>query len=111
MLIELMRLSGGGGAELARRWVAALLSVPAQERRQLVEEVERRITEVYGDSNAETDPKKAHAKDPSLLHLVETPIQKPGYIQQVIRSYEALDRKTSKKKKRKSTKKKRTSSG
>jgi len=35
--------------ELARRWVAALMRVPAAERGALVESIERRVDEVYGE--------------------------------------------------------------
>jgi hypothetical protein len=35
------------GARLARRWVAALLPVPASERESVVSAVERRIIDEY----------------------------------------------------------------
>lgn len=46
LLAELLR---PGGADLARRWVAALLVVPPEEREALVGEVERRVGQAYGD--------------------------------------------------------------
>lgn len=45
MLIELLRPTG---PELARRWVAALLLVPEDERADVVDSVEKRIVETYG---------------------------------------------------------------
>ena len=45
LLIGLLRPMG---AELARRWVAALMMVPAEERLDVVGAVEERITRVYG---------------------------------------------------------------
>jgi len=35
------------GADLARRWLAVLMTVPADERERVVEAVERRIAEEY----------------------------------------------------------------
>jgi hypothetical protein len=45
MLTELLRPLG---AELGRRWLAALLLVPEGEREELVEELERQIVREYG---------------------------------------------------------------
>lgn len=44
MLIELLRPAGPA---LARRWVAALLLVPDNERESVVSAVERRIVDEY----------------------------------------------------------------
>lgn len=44
MLVELLRPAG---AELGRRWLAALLLVPAGEREAVVAAVERRIVEEF----------------------------------------------------------------
>lgn len=94
MLIELMRLAGGGGTELARRWVAALLSVPAEDRRALVEEVEARISEVYAlpDSHLGRDDEAS-----PMLHVASEPVQRAGYVEQVIRSYAKAKEPTKKK--------------
>ncbi len=46
LLIELMRPAG---AELARRWLAALMIVPPDEREDVVGAIEARIVETYGD--------------------------------------------------------------
>ncbi|MEM1331090.1 MAG: hypothetical protein AAGG07_11060 [Planctomycetota bacterium] len=47
LLVDLLKPTG---AELGRRWLAALLSVPEGERAALVEAVEARILEEYGES-------------------------------------------------------------
>ncbi len=44
-MIELLKPLG---PEQARRWVALLVLVPADERAALIESVEKRIAEVYG---------------------------------------------------------------
>jgi hypothetical protein len=44
MIVELMR---AGGPDLVRRWIATLLSVPADEREAVVESIEARIAELY----------------------------------------------------------------
>jgi len=46
LMVELLRPMT---PELARRWVAALMRVPAAERGALVESIERRVDEVYGE--------------------------------------------------------------
>ncbi len=45
MLIELLKPAG---PERARRWVAALMLVPEDERDGVVDSVEARIVETYG---------------------------------------------------------------
>lgn len=45
MLIELLKPTG---PELARRWVAALLVAPEEDRAAIVEAVEARIYREYG---------------------------------------------------------------
>ncbi len=47
MLIELLRPMG---PQLARRWLAALLLVPEDERESLVEAIEEQIVREYSDS-------------------------------------------------------------
>lgn len=51
MIVELLR---PGGTDLARRWLAALLVVPADEREGVVEAIETRVVEQYA-SNPEND--------------------------------------------------------
>lgn len=66
------------GADLARRWLAALLVAPPEERPAIVEAIERRIVEVYANSTSTPD---------RMLHVAEPPVQREGYVEQVIRSY------------------------
>lgn len=42
-----LRVSGGEGAKLLRRSVAALMAAPPAERRGIVEAIEQRIVELY----------------------------------------------------------------
>lgn len=44
MLVELLRPAG---PDLARRWLAALLVVPREDREAVVEAVERRVAAIY----------------------------------------------------------------
>tara|TARA_Y100001933_G_scaffold72643_1_gene74188 strand:+ start:951 stop:1109 length:159 start_codon:yes stop_codon:yes gene_type:complete len=46
MLIEMMRPTG---PELARRWLAALMLVPRDQREAVVASVEQRVVEEFGD--------------------------------------------------------------
>lgn len=68
MLVELLKPAG---LELGRRWLSALLLVPPDQREQLVEEVERRITKNFGDRSpqasspvVETKTKRSPSKRP-----------------------------------------------
>lgn len=89
MLIELLRLSGGEGAELARRWVVALFAAPASDRRSIVEAVERRIIELYPPrSPKDSEAGVAEEADAGLLHIQEAPVSKDGYSEVVVRSFE-----------------------
>lgn len=53
MLIELLR---DGGAELGRRWLAALMLVPPDERAAVVEAIERRIVDEYAGPGGDGGP-------------------------------------------------------
>ncbi len=50
MIVELMRPAG---ADLARRWLAALLLAPEDEREDVVASVEARMSELYAHPPAE----------------------------------------------------------
>lgn len=93
MLVELLRLSGGQGAELARRWLAALMLAPATEREAIVQAVEARMTELYDAAQPAVDDGAtgdAPGEDEGpLLHISTEPVQRPGYIERMVRSYEA----------------------
>lgn len=47
LVLELIR---PGGAELTRRWIAALMIVPAEDREETVRAVEERVEAIYGAS-------------------------------------------------------------
>ena len=76
-LIELLRASG---PELGRRWLAALLVIPEAERPGVVRAVERRVAEEFGRRGAQ-------GEDETLLDVAEPPVQRDGYVEQVIRTY------------------------
>lgn len=53
LLIELLRPAG---AELARRWVSALLLVPDEDREAVVQRVEASIVRTYTSDTGLTEP-------------------------------------------------------
>lgn len=55
LLLELLRPAG---AELARRWLAALLMAPREEREAIVQAIELRMLETY-QNDAEDDDRPA----------------------------------------------------
>jgi hypothetical protein len=77
MLIELLRPCG---AELSRRWLAALSQVPAKERKSLVAEVERRVVRAYGRRDDQADAKE--------ILIISPPIQRDGYVEEIHTIYE-----------------------
>lgn len=60
MLIELLRPAG---PEIARRWLAALLIVPEEDREAVVQAIEARIIEVY-EADQPTPAPEATAATP-----------------------------------------------
>lgn len=74
-------MCGPDGADLVRRWVAALLLVPEAEREGVVAAIERRVTEAYVTGASSTD------SGDHRLHLVTPPTQREGYIEHVERSF------------------------
>lgn len=72
MLVELLQPAG---PDLARRWLAALLTVDRAEREALVAEVERRVAERCG----------APAPEITVVH---PPAQREGYVEEVTVTYE-----------------------
>jgi len=74
------------GAELSRRWLAALLMVPIDERERVVEAVEKQIVESYEPTS--DDPEgAADVVGETLYHVRDEPVQKEGYTEQEIRTY------------------------
>lgn len=78
MLIELIRPAT---PDLARRWTAALLMAPEEEREAIVEAVERRMTELYHGVVSEDD-------EPAWLHVSGPEVERDGYTERVERTYE-----------------------
>lgn len=79
MLVDLLAVSGGEGAELLRRWVAALMSAPAGERLAIVEAIERRITELY-ESDVTADLE-------TLVHIESDASAGDGFTETVVKSF------------------------
>ncbi len=77
MLIELLQPTG---PDLARRWLAALLLVPRDERQSVVESVEQRIASMFdqGAPTATTDDE---------IDIVFPPVQRTGYVEQTHKTY------------------------
>lgn len=69
LLVELLR---PGGADLARRWVAALMLVPPEDRLGVVESIESRIVETYGRPSDRE------------IEVVHPPVQRDGHVEQVV---------------------------
>ncbi len=64
--------------ELARRWLAALLAVPADEREAVVEAVETQIVSTYGGQAAPEERE---------IRVVSAPEQREGYVETVERTF------------------------
>lgn len=104
-IVELLRPAS---PDLARRWLAALLLVPAGERLGLVEAVERSIVAEYGgalragdgpassptgERTADTatpldDKVDNKVGEPRTLRVARPPVQRDGYVEQVFTEYE-----------------------
>jgi len=82
-LVELLK---PGGADLARRWVAALFLAPEQERERIVEAVEARIVELYALDEPASQGASTGAEE-QTVDLVEPPVEKEGHVEQVIHTY------------------------
>lgn len=81
MLVELLQPAT---PELARRWLAALLLVPAEERESVVRAVELRIASMYGGT-----PEAAPGT--TSFDVVHPPTQREGFVEQVITTYAATN--------------------
>jgi hypothetical protein len=98
MLTELLRPAG---AELARRWVAALLLVPADEREDVVNAVEQQIVKSYLPGDALGIKPKAARISPRQVHVVSPAVQRDGYHEHIERTFEIVDEQPELKKKTK----------
>lgn len=77
MIVQALR---PGTAELARRWLAALLVVPEAEREGVVSAVERRIVSTFGSKGAAPSDDDRPARE---FRVVSPPRQREGYIEQI----------------------------
>lgn len=84
MLVELLRPAT---PELARRWLAALLAVPENERAGVVDAVERQIIATYERLNAESDRSGG-------IDVVHPPVARESYVEQVVVTYAAAPEST-----------------
>lgn len=79
LLVELLQPAG---PELARRWLAALMLVPRDERESVIAAIESRLVHVYGQPS----PAPVEAPEgPALatpLTLIDEPVQRDGYVEQ-----------------------------
>lgn len=75
------------GMELARRWVAALNLAPIEEREGIVSAVEAQMLELYRSGAGESLSDEPGQPAQEGLDLVEPPVQREGYIEQVVRTY------------------------
>jgi hypothetical protein len=82
MLVELMRPAG---IELSRRWLAALLLVPMDEREGVVASIESRIADVYAPASG-IGPAAGKG-----LNVVHPPVQREGYVEQVTTNFELIE--------------------
>lgn len=76
MIVELLKPAG---PDLARRWLAALLLAPHDERESIVESVEERLAELYP------------ATDSPMFTLRGEEVQRDGYTERIDRTYEAAE--------------------
>ncbi|MDX2017818.1 MAG: hypothetical protein SFY95_09320 [Planctomycetota bacterium] len=79
LLVELMQPAG---PELARRWLAALMLVPRDERERVIASIEARLVQVYGPAAAQPVEAPEGPAFASALTLVDEPLQRDGYIEQ-----------------------------
>lgn len=78
MLVELLRPAG---PELARRWLAALLLAPVEEREAIVRSVEERMVGLYAEGGSRGSP----------LSLHTPPVAREGHTEQTVRTYERVE--------------------
>jgi len=91
MLIELLQPTG---PDLARRWLAALLLVPREDRQSVVESVEDRITSMYASAAPVTAAGVSSSEDdePREIDVVYPPVQHDGYVEEMRTTYAATDK-------------------
>lgn len=68
-----------GGVELARRWLAALLLVPAAEREEVVKAVEAKIVAEYDLARERESEREIVVRYPA--------VQREGYVEEIVKRY------------------------
>ncbi len=95
MLIELLQPTG---PDLARRWLAALLLVPREDRQAVVASVEDRITSLYADGAAmgavmgEVMGEADASSESREVDVIHPPVQHDGYVEEVRTTYAVEDK-------------------
>jgi hypothetical protein len=87
MLTELLK---PGGVELARRWLAALLLVPAAEREVVVKAVEAKIVKEY-DLPLDAEAQEGAGAEPREMVVRYPAVQREGYVEEVVKRYGVAD--------------------
>ncbi|MFA6045675.1 MAG: hypothetical protein WC718_11890 [Phycisphaerales bacterium] len=82
MLVELLEPAG---PDLARRWLAALLLVDREDRPALVAEMERRVAASYAPRERALGQDMRDER--GEIHVVGPPVQREGFVEQVITTY------------------------
>ena len=80
MLVELLQPAG---PELARRWLAALLLAPREEREGLVRAVEGKVAQLFG-TKSPLDRSPAEDRE---FTVINPPVRKDGYVEQIETTY------------------------
>lgn len=95
MLVELLQPAG---PDLARRWLAALLSIPRDERLAAVEAIEHRIATLYAHHDATLNPTDHPSAEPAAhpgdreIHVISPPTQRDGYTEHTETTYSTTKR-------------------
>lgn len=97
-MVEMLRL---GQAEVARRWLAALMLVPASERAGVVAAVERQIVTTWASREPAADAPTHEPDAEREVRVVSPPRQRAGYVEQVETTYVMREAKPAKSKARK----------
>lgn len=91
MLVELLKPLG---PELSRRWLATLLAVPGSEREKVVAAIEARVAQAYAgripESAGKATAKRGRQRGKSL-DVVQPPVQREGYTEQIVTTYDEVE--------------------
>lgn len=89
-LVELLRSFDPQGADLMRRWAAALLVVPAPDREEIVRAVESRVAAAYPLAPLGTGPTPTASDGlDRAVFLRSAPVQADGYVEETERAFAA----------------------